>query len=56
MMRADLTKAYNAGFRWRPLAETVTDTAAFIDAVSGVEKSANDRFKCQRPRPPIVRA
>lgn len=30
MMRADLTKARNAGFSWRPLAETVTDTAEFI--------------------------
>jgi 2'-hydroxyisoflavone reductase len=30
MMRADLTKARDAGFRWRPLAETVKDTAEFI--------------------------
>jgi 2'-hydroxyisoflavone reductase len=30
MMRADLTKATKAGFRWRPLAETVKDTAEFI--------------------------
>jgi 2'-hydroxyisoflavone reductase len=30
MMRADLTKAYDAGVRWRPLAETVRDTAAFV--------------------------
>jgi hypothetical protein len=29
MMRADVAKAYAAGFRWRPLAETVKDTAAF---------------------------
>lgn len=31
MMRADVAKAYAAGFRWRPLAETVKDTAAFIE-------------------------
>lgn len=30
MMRADLSKARDAGFRWRPLAETVKDTAAFV--------------------------
>jgi len=29
-MRADLTKAYDAGLRWRPLEDTVRDTAAFI--------------------------
>jgi 2'-hydroxyisoflavone reductase len=30
MMHADLTKATNAGLRWRPLEETVRDTAAFV--------------------------
>jgi 2'-hydroxyisoflavone reductase len=29
-MRADLTRAYDAGLRWRPLADTVRDTAAYI--------------------------
>jgi hypothetical protein len=29
MMHADLTKASDAGLRWRPLAETVRDTATF---------------------------
>jgi 2'-hydroxyisoflavone reductase len=31
MMRADLSKAIAAGFTWRPLADTVRDTAAFIN-------------------------
>jgi 2'-hydroxyisoflavone reductase len=30
MMRADLTKATNAGLHWRPLEETVRDTAKFV--------------------------
>jgi 2'-hydroxyisoflavone reductase len=30
MMRADLSKATAAGFSWRPLADTVRDTAAFV--------------------------
>lgn len=30
MMRADLTKASDAGLHWRPLEETVRDTAEFI--------------------------
>jgi|SRR5581483_9859138 len=30
MMRADLTKAVDAGLRWRPLEETVRDTASFV--------------------------
>jgi 2'-hydroxyisoflavone reductase len=30
LMQADLTKATNAGLRWRPLEDTVRDTAAFV--------------------------
>jgi 2'-hydroxyisoflavone reductase len=30
MMRADLAKPVAAGFTWRPLADTVRDTAAFV--------------------------